>query len=185
MNLITDRIKYLPATSDPLSADVYFIVGDKYCYIYDVGNNDHSLHCINQTDKEKVIILSHYHKDHVGNIEHIVAHSLYVGKKTYETIGKGQIVEKTFSITDGVKIDVIPCPSPHTDGSLIINVDNEYTIIADLFFTRPPFDVSKAMMMIETLKSVETKYYVVSHQEDEKVISKEQFITELIEHFVQ
>ena len=64
MNAIGKRIKHVPSTNDPLSADVYLIEGDKYCYIYDVGNNENSLHYINQLGKEKVVILSHFHKDH-------------------------------------------------------------------------------------------------------------------------
>lgn len=183
MNSIAEKIKYLPATNNPLSADVYFIEGDKYCYLYDVGNDNNSLHSINQIDKEKTIILSHFHKDHTGNIGHIDCRNLYVGKKTYETIGKGTIVETAFTINDGVKIEVIPCPSPHTEGSLIINLNNEYALIADLFFTRPPFDREKAMEMIRTLKDMDTKYFVVSHQEDEKVIPKEKLIAELCEYF--
>ena len=177
MKLITERIKYLPATSNPLSADVYFINGDKYCYLYDVGSDDNALQCINQIDKEKVVFLSHYH------IERLDVHNLYVGKKTYETIGKGKIVEDIFTVNDGVKIEIIPCESPHTEGSLIINIDNEYTLIADLYFTRPPFDVSKAMRMIETLENIDTKYFVVSHQEDEKVIPKKNLLVELSDYF--
>ena len=185
MNLITERIKYLPATSNPLSADIYFIEGDKHCYIYDVGNDDNSLQCIHQVDKEKVVILSHYHKDHTGNMERIDVHNLYVGRKTYETIGRGKIVEDTYTMNDCVKIEVIPCPSPHTEGSLIVNVDNEYCLIADLYFTRPPFNVSEAMTMIDTLKNIDTKYFVVSHQEDEKIIPKEKLIAELFDYFTR
>lgn len=98
MNLINDRIIYLPASNNPLSADVYFINGDKCCYIYDVGNDDNSLHCINKVDKKKVIILSHYHKDHTGNIKYMEVNDLYVGKKTYEIIDKGKVVEDAFTI---------------------------------------------------------------------------------------
>ena len=71
MNAIGNKIRYLSATNDPLSADVYLIDGDKYCYVYDVGNDDRSLQYINQLSKEKVIILSHHHKDHTGNIESV------------------------------------------------------------------------------------------------------------------
>ena len=183
MNLIGKRIKYLPATNDPLSADVYCIEGDQYCYVYDVGNNENSLHYINQLGKEKVVILSHYHKDHTGNIVGLLYRDLYVGKKTYEVIGKGIIVEDTLTINDGVRIDVIHCISPHTDGSLIITVDNEYTLIADLYFTRPPFDKEKAMKMIDFLRNIDTQYFVISHQEDEKVIPKEKLIAELSVYF--
>lgn len=185
MNVIGKRIKYLPAANDPLSADVYCIDGNERCYIYDVGNNNNSLHHINQISKKKIVILSHHHKDHTGNIESVQYHDLYVGKKTYEAIGKGIIVQDKITINDGVKIEIIHCTSPHTEGSLIITVDNEYTLIADLYFTRPPFDNEKAMKMINTLKNINTKYFVISHQEDEKVILKEKLIGELSDYFNQ
>ena len=185
MNLITERIKYLPATCDPLSADVYFIEGDKHCYIYDVGNDDNSLHHINEVKKEKIVVLSHYHEDHVGNIDCINYRNLYVGKKTYETIGNGKLVEDVITINDGVKIEIIHCTSPHTDGSLILNVDNEYTLIADLYFARPPFDRDKAIKMIDILNNINTKYFVISHQEDEKIVSKEKLVAELLDYFNQ
>ena len=185
MNTISGKIKYLPATNDPLSADVYCIEGDKYCYVYDVGNDERSLRYINQIGKEKVVVLSHHHKDHTGNIVDLHYRDLYVGKKTYETIGTGVIVEDKLTINDGVRIDVIHCVSPHTDGSLIVTIDNEYTLIADLYFTRPPFDKEKAMKMIEALNQIDTKYFVISHQEEEKVIPKNKLITELSVYFGQ
>lgn len=185
MNTIGKRIKYLPASNDPLSADVYCIEGDKYCYVYDVGNDERSLQNINQIGKEKVVVLSHHHKDHTGNIVGLHYRDLYVGKKTHEVIGRGIIVEDKFTIDDGVRIDVIHCTSPHTDGSLIITVDNEYTLIADLYFTRPPFEREKAMKMIETLRDIDTKYFVISHQEEEKVIPKDKLIAELTAYFCE
>lgn len=185
MNMIGEKIKYLPATSNPLSADVYCIEGDQYCYVYDVGNDDRSLRYINQIGKEKVVVLSHHHKDHTGNIVDLHYRDLYVGKKTYETIGTGVIVEDKLTINDGVRIDVIHCTSPHTDGSLIVSIDNEYTLIADLYFTRPPFDKEKAMKMIDSLKSIDTKYFVISHQEDEKVIPKDKLIAESTAYFCE
>lgn len=185
MNTISRKIKYLPATNDPLSADVYCIEGDKYCYVYDVGNDDRSLQYINQIGKEKVVVLSHHHKDHTGNIVGLHYRDLYVGKKTYEVIGKGIIVEDMLAINDGVRIDVLHCTSPHTDGSLIVTIDNEYTLIADLYFTRPPFDKDKAMKMIESLRDIDTKYFVISHQEDGKVIPKDKLIVELTAYFDQ
>lgn len=185
MIVLTKKIKYLPASSNPLSADVFFINGDRYCYIFDVGNNDESLYCINQISKEKVIFLSHYHKDHVGNINHITYNDLYVGKKTYEVIGKGEIIEDTLTLNDGIKIEIFHCPSPHTDGSLIINIDNEYSLIADLFFTRPPFDMEKAIQLLDFLKHLRTNYFVISHQEDRKIVPKEKLIEELSTYFGQ
>ena len=185
MNTIGNRIEYLPAENDPLSTDVYCIEGDKYCYVYDVGDDSRSLRYINQIGKETVVILSHHHKDHTGNIKTLHYRDLYVGKKTHEVIGKGIIVEDKLTINDGVKIDVIHCTSPHTDGSLIVTIDNEFTLIADLYFTRPPFEREKAIKMIETLRDIDTKYFVISHQEDEKVISKDRLIAELTAYFCE
>lgn len=182
MNVITERITYLPATDEPLSAEVYLIKGDQRCYVYDVGNNNGSLRYINQIEKEKTVILSHYHKDHIGNIEDINYAQLYIGRKTYETIGRGEIVDEVCTINDGVKIEILQCISPHTEGSLIVNVDNEYTLIADLYFTKPPFEKEKAMQMIAFLEKLDTKYFVVSHQKD-KVIEKEKMLKELAEYF--
>ena len=183
MKTIDKNIKYIPATDIPLSADVYFIEGMRFCYIYDVGNNDTSLQSINQINKEKIVILSHYHKDHTGNIDGVHYRDLFVGKKTYEIIGKGNIVENVFTLDDGVKIDVIHCTSPHTDGSLIVTVDNTYTLIADLYFTRPPFDKETARKMIEQLKCIDTEYFIVSHLEDDKIIPKDNLIVELTDYF--
>ena len=104
---------------------------------------------------------------------------------THETIGKGTIVEDVITINDGVKIEIIPCVSPHTDGSLIMNIDNEYTLIADLYFTRPPFDKKKALKMLESLGKIDTKYFVISHQEEAKVIDKNELIESLSEYFNQ
>lgn len=109
--------------------------------------------------------------------------NLYVGALTYETIGQGIIIEDKFTIQDGVKIEVIHCISPHVDGSLIINIDNEYTLIADLYFTRPPFDKARAIKMIEALDNLDTKFFVISHQEESKVIAKEKMIAELLDYF--
>ena len=89
------------------------------------------------------------------------------------------------TIDDGVKIEIIPCPSPHTEGSLIINIDNQYTLIADLYFTRPPFNREKIRKMLDILQRIDTQYFVVSHQENEKIIPKDRLISELLNYFNQ
>ena len=185
MKRISQRIQYLPASADyPLSADVYCIDGNEYCYIYDVGSNADALHYIDQIEKEKIVILSHHHKDHTGNIDSIPYRDLYVGKEAREVIGKGSIVEDRLTINDGVKIEVLRCTSPHTDGSLVINIDNKYTLIADLYFTRPPFDKEKAAKMLDELQDIHTKYFVISHQEEKKNRFKRQIDHRTIQVFL-
>ena len=183
MKMIGNYIKHLSASNEPLSADVYLIDGNKYCYVYDVGNNDESLSIIEGISKDKVIILSHYHQDHVGNVDKLQFRELYVGNLTYETIGKGTVVEDSYMIHDGITIEIKHCPSPHVSGSLIVTINKEYTLIADLYFTRQVYDTALASEMLNTLESIDTKYFVVSHQVETSIFEKEYLINELKEYF--
>lgn len=184
MEKINEYISYIPSVEEPLSADVYFIKGNKGYYIFDVGNNEGSLKEINSINGPKIVILSHYHKDHTGNIEKVNYEKLYVGDLTYDTIKQGVVVDEKITLVDGVKVEIVQCPSPHVDGSLIVNVNNEYTLIADLYFTRPAMmDKEKAHEMLKTLCSIDTKYFVVSHQEEQSIFLKEELLKELEEYF--
>ena len=183
MKKITDYITYLPASPDPLSADVYFIEGDANCYVFDVGNNEDALQAISATKKEKIVILSHYHKDHTGNIDKLTYKELYVGDLTLETIQKGMVITDEVVIRDGVELMIQHCPSPHTKGSLIVTVNKEYTLIADLYFTRVGYDKELADEMLKKLETLDTKHFVVSHQQGENVFEKQKLIAELKEYF--
>ena len=183
MNKIKDIITYLPASSDPLSADVYFIKGDTNCYVFDVGNCEKALQEIIAISQEKVIILSHYHKDHTGNIDKVNYKELYVGDLTKETIQRGTVVTDEVVIHDGVELLIQHCPSPHVNGSLIVTVNKEYTLLADLYFTRAGYDKELANEMLKVLGELETKYFVVSHQQGENIFEKKKIIKELKEYF--
>lgn len=183
---INDYIRYIPASPvsvSLLSADVFFIEGADYCYLYDVGNGDSALEAIASVDKPKVVILSHYHKDHTGNIDKVSYERLYVGDTTNNAIGKGEVIEDCLEINDGVSITVKHCVSPHTKGSLIVTVNNEYTLIADLYFTRQNYDKKIAEQMLDTLRATNTKYFIVSHQDGNCVFEKDQMIKDLAEYF--
>ena len=183
MERINSVITYIPASLEPLSADVYFIEGDICCYIFDVGNNKAALQEISAVKKEKVVILSHYHNDHTGNIDKVNYKELYVGDLTKETIQRGTVVTDEFVIHDGVELLIQHCPSPHVNGSLIVTVNKEYTLIADLYFTRAGYDKELANEMLKELEALETKYFVVSHQQGENIFEKQKLIAELKEYF--
>ena len=182
MKEICKYIRYLPAVSKPLSADVYFIDGEKYCYIFDVGNNEEALEAISKVEKEKIIVISHYHKDHTGNIDNVDCKTLYVGDLTYETIQKGIIVEDSIIIQDGLKIEIRHCTSPHVNGSLVMIINNEYALLGDVYSVRDIYDEKLAYKMIDELKQINTKYFVNSHLKD-NVVEKETLILELSRYF--
>lgn len=184
MNAISAYLQYLPSNQEPLSADVYLVHGDQYEYVFDVGNSEEALNCLSGIQKKKVVILSHYHKDHVGNIDRLQYKALYVGDVTRDTIQKGTVIENELTIQDGVTIKIRHCPSPHVSGSLIVTINGEYTLLADLYFTKPDYNRQIAKEMLDTLKGIDTKYFVVSHQEKDNVFEKEAFLRELCAYFL-
>lgn len=180
---IASYLHYLPAVEEPLSADVFCIEGERCTYLYDVGCNEEALTYITALPKEKVIILSHFHPDHVGNIGALTYKELYVGKQTFQKIKQGMIVEDKLKINDGVNIEILHCPSPHAKGSLIVTVNKEYTLLGDLHYTIPEQNHGLALEMLAALRKVDTRYFVISHEEESKICEKEKFLKELTAYF--
>ena len=83
---VTEQISYIKASDNPLSADVVFVEGQEYLYVFDVGNNEQVAEYLNSVSRKKRIILSHFHTDHMGNI----------GRVEWETVFFGANTEKYF-----------------------------------------------------------------------------------------
>ena len=126
-------------------------------------------------------ILSHHHKDHTGNILKVKINSVYVGDYTRERLGFGAVIAEKTELEEGITL--IPCPSVHTPGSLLLNVYGEYCLIGDLFFCKKPVSIDLAREMIEALAQVETKYFVVSHSGTENIFERKRFLLELKKEF--
>lgn len=183
MKVLCDGIRYLPASDDPLSADVFFIEGEKRCYIYDVGSCGAAVQALRAEQKPLVITLSHFHQDHTANIAAVRFEELYVGSFTAKKLGMGTVVRDAACIDDGVHLEIRHCPSPHANGSLILTVDNTYTLVGDLYYTRPgQVDRGLAMHMLSTLRKLDTKYIITSHEE-EKVHQKDELLRQLSAFF--
>lgn len=176
---IGNSILYLPVSEQPLSAEVFVIQGKKDTYLFDVGNNLHSLHVIQTLPRLPVAILSHFHADHTGNARKAAFQEIYVGDFTRSKLEMGTVVSDPLTIVDGVTLDIIPCPSVHTPGSLILNVNREYCLIGDLFFCKPPVSSVLARQMMETLTQVDTQHFVVSHSGTENIYDRKIFLLEL------
>ena len=79
---ISEKLSYIKATENPLSADVIFVDGQEYLYVFDVGNNEEVAEYINSIPKKKRIILSHFHPDHMGNIGRVNFETVFFGANT-------------------------------------------------------------------------------------------------------
>ena len=81
MIFITDNISYTPTSREPLSAEVFFIKKNEKVYIYDVGNGEQYTEAINNIEN-KIIVLSHFHPDHIYNLSKLENYILYQSKNT-------------------------------------------------------------------------------------------------------
>lgn len=144
---ISEKIEYITSGENPLSSDVVFIKGDKAIWIFDVGANDEAFNAIaeiiSDADREKDvnIVISHFHRDHMGNLERIAkiptvgnCVNLYVSKYTYKHCNIGTVVEEDIIINDGVKIHIFPMPSSHSKGCLCLEADDEAVFIGDAIY---------------------------------------------------
>ena len=127
---INDRISYIEASDDPLSADIGIIRTDRGVWLYDVGNGEQNIACLNGNYH---IVLSHFHADHTGNIDRIRAESVYVSGETYRHVHRGTVVRGDV-YTDGLHI--FPLPSSHTKGCLGLEADETYAFVGDALYCR-------------------------------------------------
>ncbi|MBQ8598872.1 MAG: MBL fold metallo-hydrolase [Oscillospiraceae bacterium] len=187
MNQISSNISYLPAAEEPLSADVFLIEGEQNYWIYDVGNNEEALKLISGIGKEKKVILSHYHGDHTGNLAklEIEDEKLYVGDLTQRKLERGTVIGDKLTVRDGVLLEIMRCASPHAGGCLIVTVDKTYTLLGDLYFSKPNKNRKMAERMLKALAEIETRYFVVSHQQGDNIFEKDFLLRELKEYFAK
>lgn len=115
---LTDRIRYLQMSYEPLSADVVAVQGNRAWWIFDVGACDEAVQFINELPRipadcgadenatnlakcdysaclAKNIVISHFHRDHLLNV---VRHcsgevtldfdALYVGSHASKVVGE-------------------------------------------------------------------------------------------------
>ncbi|MCH4239132.1 MAG: MBL fold metallo-hydrolase [Oscillospiraceae bacterium] len=165
---ITPHIAFLPSGSHPLSADVGIIRGEKRLYFYDVGANAESLAYIQAQKGEKAAVLSHFHQDHIGNIQSLPQLDVYLSAHTLKYVQHGTLVQNRMTIQDGIKLDILPFPSTHAKGSLIAVVNDTYAFLGDALYTAmkrgvPVYNVQLLREGIRLLENLPAEYLLVSH----------------------
>ncbi|MBQ6699699.1 MAG: MBL fold metallo-hydrolase [Oscillospiraceae bacterium] len=181
---ISERISYIKATENPLSADIGMVLGDEYLWLFDIGADKAALEEVLKIQKPKKLVISHFHPDHTGNFEHAVFEETFVGANTFKYTYAGTIVEKDVFIDDGIKIHIFPLPSSHAKGSVGMEA-GEYAFLGDATYAtakqgRVCYNASVLKEEIAVLKKLSAKYFLISH--DEKYVQKkEKIIAELEE----
>ena len=204
---ITERISYIKASNEPLSADVGIIEGDQFFYVFDVGNTKEAAVYLQTLLKEKQIIVSHFHPDHIGNLTQLTYKTLYLGantakyvakqldKETVEEIPGCYVVEETDrmdtgniqaharQIHDGVELCITQIPSSHAKGCLALTVDKTYTFLGDATYCTSKrgvavYNVQLLKEQLDVLSALETSYFLLSHAKN-FVQKKETVLDEL------
>ena len=181
---VTDRISYIKATEKPLSADVGIFEGDESVWIFDVGADESVPILLNKISKPKNAVISHFHPDHMENLEHVDLNGVYLGTNTFKYAKRGTVVESDMFFDDGEKIHIFPLPSSHAKGSLGMEI-GDYAFLGDATYStmkqgKVCYNVSVLKEEIAVLKNLSAKFFLISH--DEKFIRpKEEIIEELEE----
>lgn len=186
---LTERISFIPAVEEPLSSDVLIVRGDSATYIFDVGHNTDVSNYLNGLPGKKTVIISHFHEDHTGGLNDINFDRLLVGNYTAKSLKMGEAVEKRLTIEDGVKLDIIPCPSSHAKGSLVLMIDDEYLLTGDSTYCTGKndeyfYNVSLLSEQIKLFESLPATKYYLSHRAG-RFLKKELIVRQLHNIFIK
>ena len=169
----------IPPQSDPLSSDVFVIEGRERFYVFDAGASDAAYEAVAGLEKPVTFILSHFHRDHTGNLSRLEGEILG-GARTCKALGRGSRVDAPLLIEDGIRLLVQPCVSPHAPGCLILTVDEQLTFLGDLPYAQPGKGSGEMTGMLRTLQGVKTEAFVLSHGETFRAIPKAELLERLM-----
>ena len=178
MKKINEYIQFLPMSDGPLSADVYVISVDNKTFVYDIGSSDESYVLVNSLDNP-IYIISHFHEDHMGNINRLENRIIYLSKYSFDRSKKGIVIDKDTDLSSHVEIVLIP--SSHSKGSLGLKV-NEYLFVGDALYSginkgRPSYNQNTLKETIDLINSIDIQFVIMSH--DETIFSKNEIIEKL------
>ena len=160
--VINERISYIEATEEPLSADIGIIRCGDTEWLYDVGNDERSLAGL---DGQYNVVLSHFHQDHTGSLDKIRVGELYVSGATFRHTGWGTVVNGELTIGD---LRIFQIPSSHTKGCLGLEIGNEYAFVGDALYCKAKdghyaYNAQLLKDEIEVLKELKASKLLVSH----------------------
>ena len=172
---ITDKISYITPTMQPLSANVCVIEGEDYLWVYDVGKNSFVSDMLSKISQEKgkdiKIVLSHFHPDHIANLQYIKWSKLYQGKNTYKYTHIGDVVEEEIRIDKSeANLSIFPMPSSHAKGSLALMADETYCLLGDALYpahkgNKTVYNAGMVKQQIDLLNKIPASYILLSHRE--------------------
>ncbi len=159
---INDRIRYIEASEQPLSAEIGIIRAEGGLWLYDVGCGAERVAGLTESYR---IVLSHFHADHVGNLDALRAEALYVSAETYRHVRRGTVIDSDTWVGD---LHIFPLPSSHARGCLGLEVGDTWAFVGDGLYSRvrDGFYIYNAQLLqseIAVLRALRAPYLLVSH----------------------
>ena len=188
---INDRLSYWKASQEPLSADIGVLEGDKYTWIFDMGNSPEAADCIRSIPGPKRVVLSHFHQDHIGNWREVEFETLYQGAHTFQYTNVGEIVRGSLTLEDGAAIRLFEIPSSHAKGCIGMEVDETYAFLGDAAYCtakytqgRLAYNANLLADELKVLRTLKAQYFLLSH-DDAFIRRKEEVLAELEEIYAR
>jgi len=118
------------------------------------------------------LVISHFHADHIANFAYFSTCRVYGSKTTAQRIRVDETVHETAAIDLGdVKVEIIPFPSSHAKGSLILRLVGEEVVFlgdgvyeAVGFEEKDYYDRSLFFEMALVIRSLNAAHYVFGHE---------------------
>ena len=188
---IDERLSYWKASQEPLSADIGVLEGDRYTWIFDVGDGQEAADCVRSIRGPKRAVLSHFHQDHTGNWREVELETLYQGAHTFRYTGAGEIVRGSLTLEDGALIRLFEIPSSHAKGCIGMEVNEKYAFLGDATYCtakhtqgRLAYNANLLADEIAVLRALRAPYFLLSHN-DAFVRPKADVLAELEEIYAQ
>ena len=164
MIAVSPAVSYLPGTAHPLSAEVGIIRAGDRTWLYDVGDDPRTVPLLPPAD---VVVLSHFHRDHTGNLPLLSPQTVYVSCETQRHVGTGVVVAQELYLDD---LHLFPLPSSHCRGCLGLEVTETYAFVGDALYGKgrdgcAVFNVQLLQAQIAVLRRLRAPYLLVSHRE--------------------
>lgn len=198
---IDESISYIPASMNPLSADVAFIKTENATWIFDAGSSDEAFDAISAVQGKKNIVLSHFHPDHTANITKLETDKLYLfmsshTAKYFRNFIDGthcgnrdsdnnkpdvKIIDGTFK-DESTGLKLCTNPSSHAKGCLCL-VYKDYAFLGDATYCKEKngsrvYNVQQLKAEISFIESLQCRYVCLSH--DEKFVHEKLMILKLL-----
>lgn len=175
---ITAHCGYISEEAGLICPKIGIVHGNKGTIYFDTGASLKQVRLLDHVRLEKgfknpsILVVSHFHEDHIANFHYFTGCRVYASKVTARRIRVDEITDGRIVLDLGnIKAEIIPLPSSHAKGSLILHVlGDEVVFLGDGVYEAVGFgekgyyDRSLFHEMAVVLRSFQASHYVFGHE---------------------